>query len=556
MWRRGREAVSSRGPVLVLGLDGAGWPVLDPLMEDGRLPFLTRLRAEGAWAPLMSPWPGATFPSWTSIMTGVTPGVHGMLDFTTFDPATYTVRFTDSTSRRVPTVWELAHGAGRCCAVLGVPGTFPPDDIDLMISGFDTPVTTSIEPSFVHPPAWRGKLAAVGGFPLTPVQELRIGAGWHRAAWRALRESIEGKVRVAQMVVRDLKPELFVMVFGESDTVCHHFWPFADSASPRRVAGADEGLADTIADVYSRLDRAAARIVESAHPSMVIIASDHGFGGAGVEGIHLNRYLASCGFLRFRPGPLPALPLHRAAGLLPRRAQQSVFRRARRLVGAVESRRRLGGIRLSATTAYSEELPYAPAVRINLQGREGRGTVAPAHYEQVRDDVAAALLAWRDSSGAPVVARVWRREELDSGPAVSSMPDLALDLAVHGGYTYVVRPSGGSSGPIVTKLDPLRLGGKGLGMGGTHRREGVLLAWGEGVRPGPILDSVGAHQVAAAVMAALGVATPSSMAAPPPALPQPLRSGALTSMTERAETGSEPWEWERMKRLRGLGYIE
>ncbi|MCU0610573.1 MAG: alkaline phosphatase family protein [Candidatus Eisenbacteria bacterium] len=548
-------------PVLLLGLDGAGWPVLEPLLARGAMPFLAGLLGRGCWGPLMSPWPGSTFPSWTSIMTGVTPGHHGVLDFTEFDPATYSVRFTDSRSRRVPAVWERVHRAGLVAAVLGVPGTFPPDSsVDLMISGFDTPVTTSIEPSFIHPPDWRKRLLGVGGFPLTPVQELRISPGWHRRACPALQQSIEGKVRVAEFVLRELRPDLFVMVFGESDTACHHFWPFADARSPRRPALTDPEMAGVIGDIYSRLDSALARVTAAAGDvGLVMVVSDHGFGGAGADAICLNRFLERQGFLRFRKGGGRRLGFPSAigaAGLLPRALQQRLFRRARRLVGALESRRRLGGIGWEGTTAYSEELPYAPAVRINLAGREGRGVVAPDRYDAVLDDVGAALLGWKDArTGDAVVTRVMRREEVTDGPALGGMPDLLLDLAEPEGYSYVVASSMGRNGPDQRRMNLSALGAKGSGMGGTHRREGILVACGEGVRPGRLPAATDAHQVAGALLAALGLPAPPGMGEPPISLPRPTREGEGDSSCQRAAADAVSWEWERLERLKGLGYL-
>jgi predicted AlkP superfamily phosphohydrolase/phosphomutase len=367
-------------------------------------------------------------------------------------------------------------------------------------------------------------------------------------------------VRIAEFVLRELQPDLLVMVFGESDTVCHHFWPFADPRSPRAGRGSVPDLSGVIADVYSRLDGALSRIVARAKaPALVMVVSDHGFGGAGVDALCLNRFLALNGFLQFAGRRIPSPRVSaavRAAALLPRGAQQWLFRRARGLVSAMESRRRVGGIRWDATIAYSEELPYAPAVRINLRGREGRGVVDGGEYDRVRDEVSAALLSWRHAdNGDPIVSRVWRREDLVQGPAAAHMPDLLLDLHTPGGYTYVVRPSGGHDGPVEERLDRTKLGAKGTGMGGTHRREGILVAQGAGVHPGRIAEPVEAHRVAGSVLAALGVSVPPLVGQPPDGLPRPTFRDRDDGASAQVETGDEPWEWTRMERLKGLGYL-
>ncbi|HXY47761.1 MAG TPA: alkaline phosphatase family protein, partial [Thermoplasmata archaeon] len=67
--------------VLVLGLDGGTFDLLDPLMEAGELPFLRSLAARGVRAPLRSVYPAKTIPAWYSFATGRDPGELGVFGF-------------------------------------------------------------------------------------------------------------------------------------------------------------------------------------------------------------------------------------------------------------------------------------------------------------------------------------------------------------------------------------------------------------------------------------------------------------------------------------------
>jgi hypothetical protein len=60
--------------VFVLGLDGATWDVLEPLLQDGLLPNLARLREQGAWGSLRSVFPPLSPVAWTGVMTGKNSG--------------------------------------------------------------------------------------------------------------------------------------------------------------------------------------------------------------------------------------------------------------------------------------------------------------------------------------------------------------------------------------------------------------------------------------------------------------------------------------------------
>src|SRR5262245_44560464 len=82
----GGDGKSSRPRGLVIGLDGACWDVLDPWLREGKLPNIARLRDAGVWGNLESVTPPLSAPAWTTAVTGVNPGRHGVLNFILVDP--------------------------------------------------------------------------------------------------------------------------------------------------------------------------------------------------------------------------------------------------------------------------------------------------------------------------------------------------------------------------------------------------------------------------------------------------------------------------------------
>src|SRR6266404_3595045 len=192
--------------------------------------------AAGAWGPLRSTMPAATFPAWTSLVTGVNPGRHGVLDFTERVPGTYRVRFVNGSRRRAAALWSRFSAAGLRSAVLTVPGTYPPEPIHgVMVSGWDSPLTTAVDGSFVHPRSFFHELeATVGRLPFADFQEMDTGPGWHE---EALEKLLDGIARRGTLVRHCLRSplDLSMVVFGESDTIAHHFWRFHDPRSPRHA---------------------------------------------------------------------------------------------------------------------------------------------------------------------------------------------------------------------------------------------------------------------------------------------------------------------------------
>lgn len=142
--------------------------------------------------------------------------------------------------------------------VLGVPGTWPPETVNgVMVSGFDSPVTTRLAPSFVYPETY---YAQVKDWRFADFRKSRIEAGWHEMALERLLEGIATKERIACELLREEPWDFFMAVFGESDTVAHHFWLFHDENSPRHLPGPK----DAIQRVYERLDEAVGRLVGQA----------------------------------------------------------------------------------------------------------------------------------------------------------------------------------------------------------------------------------------------------------------------------------------------------
>ncbi|MBX3270172.1 MAG: alkaline phosphatase family protein [Sandaracinaceae bacterium] len=543
---------------LVIGLDGADVDVIDGLGE-AALPALVALRRRGAWARLESVTPPATLPNWTTFLTGVDPGRHGVFDFTLREG--YRVAFTAGTVRAAPTIAARLDAMGRRCACVGFPGTWPPERLahGVFVSGWDSPVAFEADRSFVHPPSLHAELRArFGPLRFDDVDELAAEReGWHLRLPGRLAERIAHKTEVARWLLDRDAWDLFAFYFGESDTAAHHLWAFHDPASPRHRPGAP----DALRTVYRALDRAVAELVAAAgEGTELTIVSDHGSGGAGTTVLYLNRLLERLGFaaLADRGGRALAVVKDRALGALPPRARQAAFTLAgRALPGLVESRARFGGLDFARTRAFSDELNYFPAIHFNVRGREPEGIVAPADVPALTEALRAALGAVRDPfTGAPVFRRVLSRDELYDGPHVARAPDLVLELHLDRGYSYNLMPSGGApagTGPWRRLAPEEHLGKKGRSLPGSHRPRGLLVAAGPRVRP---VGEVRARMAdaTATLLARMGVAPAPEMAGR--VLREAVARGGdapLASAPQPALAEGAPAQLEA--RLRALGYL-
>ena len=490
---RGRPAIPR---TLVVGLDGATPELLFGGIERGELPVLARLRERAAWGPLRSTLPPMTLPAWSSFLTGRPPDEHGIFDFVRREEGTGRLRRVDSRDRAVPTIPRLLSESGLRVGTFLFPTTWPPEPLSGgQISGFDSPVATRVPAAACAPAGLHGLIHATLGRDLAyaDFSELRKGRRWEARATASLLRGISDKERVAGALLRGGEPyDLFAILFGEADTVSHHLWHLADPLSPRHDPELAVRHGAAVAAVYRRLDAAVGSLLEAGSWDSVVIASDHGFGGAGDRALHVNAFLAEHGFATFAGGGPGVGGVARGlAKHLPPSLLQSLLRALPPgAVDRVDERARWGRLDLGRTLAWCDEVDYAPAVRLNVQGRDPGGVVpsrsgGEASREAVVTAIERALLSWRDPfDGGPVVAAVHRREVLYPGPCGDRSPDLVLDLRRPGGYSYTLRASRPGAPTVVRVPRSQWRGAKGAGMPGSHRRDGIFILTGPGVPPG------------------------------------------------------------------------
>lgn len=136
-----RLAPASRRRVVFIGLDGAAWNIIDPMIESGLLPTFQRLKREGAWGTLRSVDCYFSPPAWTTMMTGYRPERTGIYTFGKWIPEDAEFLAFSSSDVEVPWIWDIASAAGRRVGVTNVPLTYPAQPVNgIMVSGLMTPI--------------------------------------------------------------------------------------------------------------------------------------------------------------------------------------------------------------------------------------------------------------------------------------------------------------------------------------------------------------------------------------------------------------------------------
>ena len=562
------DSVNSRPRLLVIGLDAATFDLIKPWADQGRLPNMARLLAEGAHGNLRSVPNLNSIPAWTTFATGMNPGKHGLYWFYERRPGSYGFRFLNGADVRMPRFWDYAGAAGKRVAVINVPMTYPSRPVNgLCIAGLDAPDEAS--PNFTYPPdLYRELTARVGPYHIDTNILGYARAGRLEQAVQATQEVVERRTTAASYLLGQEAWDLFVVVFTALDRVQHTFWRAMDAASPGFSPEEHSRYGDVIARFYQLLDHAIGKLRDLAGPGVTtVVLSDHGMGPNQFGALYLQPWLERLGYLApARAGGLQRRILREAAHL----ADGLVSKRLRRrIIGALPGGR-AGLVRQlhepacdwSRTRAYADYV--RPCIWINLQGREPQGIVAPGReYEDLRDELIERLTATCDlRTGQPVVRAVRRREEVYYGPEVSRAPDLVIE------WNYEITVSGyrcplpdGAEAIIDRGADVIER----RNISGDHRPEGILLLAGSGVRPGQVLSGAQLADVAPTLLHLLELPVPVEMDGrvlseafePLWATAHPVRftSQAPTPSTSERALSSEEEE-QVLRRLRNLGYID
>lgn len=573
--------------LLIIGLDGATFDILDPLCAAGQIPNLAYLLSQGVRAELHSTTPPATLPAWSSFLCGNDPSQHGVSDIFVHTGGSYELTPANARLRRTPTFLARASEAGLRVAALGVPGTYPPEPINgICVSGFDAPGAHKAGRDAIWPPSFAPELDRLGGWRYAVFNEHDVREGRAQQASEALLADIGAKERVICSVYDREAWDVFFVHLQASDTVGHHFWHAHDARSPRHAA-APPGVNDVVAQVYARLDTTVGNLLARGHDdTQVLIVSDHGMGGASDIAVYLNRWLECEGLLRFaraatrRPTHAAGRGLHRILGRLPPAAigwgvsltPVSIAKPLIRLLRGASS------VDHGRSLAFSDELDYAPAIWLNRRSAFAQGSLSDAQADQLASQIAHRLEDLRTPWGERLIRAVHRRETLYAGPHNNRLPDLLMEPEWPNGYRPSFLPSPGP-GPVVRQLQFSELNApKGAGVPGVHRPEGVFLLHGPGIAPRrlPPLPIAAAGRL---VYELLGVDVPEDVtAAIPSALAEQLpfatqhraQAGASAADTTSAATSLPPdetrdpaetlyTEQERLQvteRLRALGYLE
>jgi len=557
--------------LLIIGLDGTTWDVLDPWIKEGVLPNLARLRQNGSWGNLNSSIPPITAAAWSSFMTGKRPGKHGVYHFIKlFDEDNATTNkpeLVNARSLKSPTMWDILGHHNKKLGLINIPMTYPPRPVNgFMITGLLTPKNASV---FTHPPELSNNIKDyiidldrfIDKKPYQTSYDSDLIAPT-LSLMQEFTDMLEKRTSTTLSLMNSQLWDVFMVVFTGPDRMGHYLWPYHRSPTADDLPEIQQ-LCQAVQAYYIRLDEIVGELIDNAGPEpTVLIISDHGMGPPPAKRVHGNNWLRQHGWLTaattnpsitnpdslLKRLGLPRDKIGRLVRLIPGFAKTSLVQKA------VSTR--------SDTVDKEKSNAYCIPIFDNILGIRLNNMLKGEQREALRLEIMQGLQTITDpDTGEAVVKQVLKGEDYYQGPYAVNIPDIIVILyADYGAGFHLSHYSS-----IVTRR-PF------VSEQAIHRIEGIFLAAGPNITANPEpLENLRLEDIIPTALHLMNLPVPSDMdgrvlaeSIKPEYMAQhPVKYGDPTerwpddgNATFSDEVMSEEDEELIRDRLEALGYLE
>jgi predicted AlkP superfamily phosphohydrolase/phosphomutase len=457
---------------IVLGLDGATWDVLDPLIENGDLPQLQRVRSEGNSGTLESTFPPITAPAWLSMATGQNPGKTGVFYFLNRDdPDSFEFEPLGSDKFQEQSFWDVLAADDQSVGIFNYPMLYPPYETDgFMVSGLGSDANDAI----TYPESLGAELDEVtDGYQVkVPYADPKY-KGRPDELERDLLDILDKRERAIEYLLTEKDPDHFFGIISATDWAQHYFWRYHDEKHV--LYDPTVGNKKTLARIWKRVDETVGKISKHAQTenANLLIVSDHGFGPTN-RTFYSNKWLEQEGFVY----PVEDSPITKAkTKLFPylRQVGEAVIRLVPPINIIVKSVGKSVRPSPSDNIDFDQSIAFAPEQNLTC-GMIYMLSDDPTNKQRIISE----LEALTEQPDGPEEVGVHVPEELYEGSKTNLAPDILFQID---NFECEVDPRSTNKKKVFTK------GPSSEARNGGHNQEGIVIASGPDMSSG---DELGA----------------------------------------------------------------
>ena len=536
-----------KNPVIAIGLDAAEPSLIEPWMAQGHLKHLRSLRDQGAYTRLENFNYYRAETPWTTFLSGCSPTKTGYWAPVKLREGTYDIENIGAYDfAEYPPFYAL--GDDYRVAIFDLPHSRVSEQIN-GLQVFAWGAHAPLAPSVSQPAHLLDELTKRHGEH--PTLNKDHASCLDLKALRHLQKGLEVGISRRSAICQDLLQreawDLFLTIFGETHSAEHFLWHLSQPDHPLYQMLGSRLSSDPLLEVFEAIDKAIGEILTKVpDDAYVLIFADHGMGSNIMdlpsmlflsELLYRYNFPGQVGIAAGQLGKSPGQPFtgmrakqgslgmlwslkHDSNALkrfLRRNTPTKLFDRLEPFFGSSQFPDLISPFQLRE---QSDPFFYQPAVwyrsfwprmkafalpsfsegyiRINLQGREPEGIVAPDEYEAICDELTQVLYRLKNArTGKPMVQKVIRTRQ-QATECEPKLPDADLVVLWQEDQTTDVADS-----PDVGRIGPVP-----YFRTGSHRSEGFLMAKGPGIAPGSSLPVGHALDLAPTILKLMGAPIP------------------------------------------------
>lgn len=430
---------NTRRRVLAIGLDAAEPALIRRLIDQGEMPALKSLLAEGKWMRVQSPARVGSSSVWPTFVSGEEPSVHGVYGEWRWLPETMSLRRYDG--RDLNPFWKTLSEKGISVGVLDPPFGRPvglTEGFEIIEWGTHDMLGGRMQ---AGPKAVADFLASqVEPHPWSIDRHNNASANDPRELGKLSSACLRG-VRLRGKVARDLvtrtRPDFVLVVFPEIHHSSHHLWHTFEF-DPQLHSGLNpldvKPVEPSLKEICREVDRQIAILVEAVGSDhAVMVFSLHGMRPAAGVPAFLQPLLCEKGFARLadwkkqswpeRAGSLMAAVKRHTPGALKKLYYKTLTPSATKYLARPTM---LATYDWARTRAFSLPTDQHGWIRINLQGRERAGIVPAENFNDTCRQLEDLMRGLRREDGRPLVHEVTRTAVNFEEARFSKLPDLIV----------------------------------------------------------------------------------------------------------------------------------
>ena len=362
--------------LVVIGIDGVPFDLIDSYSRQGVMPNIRQIIQTGIIIPMAATLPEISSVSWSSFMTGVNPGKHGIFGFVDLNPRSYEFRFPGFRDLKAPPFFDELGQREMRSVIVNLPSTYPARSIPgVLISGFVVPdLKRAVYPESYFPILTRyGYVVDV---------DATKGKNKKMELLSDLHYMLRIRKQVADLLWSKESWDLFMFTITGTDRL-HHFL-FDAYRDQRHHFHADfkkyyQEIDEIIGEFYEK--------IEGKDEFEMIMLSDHGFVSLDQE-IYINQILKKSGYFK------------------------------------TESREPAS---LEDITSDSTAFALDPSrIFLHLKEKFPRGKVGSNDYHRIRQELKELFEEYRIGS-KKVIKRAYFKEEIYDPDQLDSAADIVLE---------------------------------------------------------------------------------------------------------------------------------